>query len=69
MMKFRGIHINFEELTEDEYDVGMDSMKVVLFLEELKIYWQIRATAEMCEEDGALADFLKRGIDAVYLRL
>ena len=42
---------------------GYDSMKVVLFLEEWKTYWQIRATAEMCERDGALADFLKRGIE------
>ena len=40
-----------------------DSMKVVLFLEEWKTYWQARAIAEMCEYNGALGDFLKSGIE------
>jgi len=43
-----------------EYD---DAEKIVLFLEEQKIYWQARAIAELCEEDGALANWLKESIN------
>ena len=47
----------------DLWSVCGDSERIVLFLEEMKVYWQIRATAEMCKCDGSLADFLKSGIE------
>ena len=39
-----------------------DAQKIVLFLEEMKTYWQARAIAEMCKYDGAFSSMLFDGI-------
>jgi len=53
------------QISSDLHDLWVsydDPLKVVLFLEKEKTYWLIRAIAETCKEDTALAGMVLNGL-------
>lgn len=54
-----------QQISSDLHDLWVsydDPLKVVLFLEKQKTYWLIRALAETCKEDSALASMVLNGL-------